>query len=89
VPTTESTRHSDRIKKIATELSCYLEANPSARDTKEGIMKWWIARQRLTESIEAVEAALAWLKDRGEVEETTLPDGTKVYGRQSRGRIAS
>jgi hypothetical protein len=73
--------HDDDIEKIAGDVLRYLEMHPSAKDTREGIARWWIARQRITESLEAVDAALAWLRARGEVHEITLPDGTSVYGR--------
>jgi hypothetical protein len=69
------------VDKIASEVLRYLEANPLAKDTREAIAKWWIARQRISESLRHVDAALSRLTSRGEVEETTLPDGTKVYGK--------
>ena len=72
----------DEIEQIAEELLRYLSLNVAAKDTKEGIAKWWIARQRIAESLKAVDAALALLIERGEVLETTLADGTKVYGRR-------
>jgi hypothetical protein len=72
------------IEKIASDVLRYLIENPSAMDTKDAIAKWWIARQRITESVEDVGAALARLTARGEVKEMTLPDGTKVYGRAKR-----
>jgi len=56
--------------------------NPAVKDTKEGITKGWIARQRIAESVKAVEAALALLIERGEALETSLEDG-KFYGRRS------
>ena len=70
------------IGQIAEELLRYLDLNPAAKDTKEGIANWWISRQRITESVSAVEAALAFLMERGEVSETALADGTKVYARR-------
>jgi hypothetical protein len=72
----------DEIEQIAEQLLRYLDLNPAAKDTKEGIAKWWIARQRIAESLKAVDAALALLIERGEVLETALADGTKVYGRR-------
>lgn len=72
----------DEIEQIAEELLRYLSLNVAAKDTKEGIASWWISRQRITESVRAVEAALAFLMERGEVSETSLADGTKVYGRR-------
>ena len=72
----------DEIEQVAEQLLRYLDLNPAAKDTKEGIAKWWIARQRIVESMKAVDAALVLLIERGDVLETTLADGTKVYGRQ-------
>jgi xanthine dehydrogenase iron-sulfur cluster and FAD-binding subunit A len=79
-----SDRDRPEIERIIDELLRYLEANPGAKDTKEGIAKWWISRQRIDESIKAVEAAIALLVERGEVSESTLADGTKVYGHRQR-----
>ena len=67
------------VEAVADELLRYLVNNPSAKDTREGIAKWWIARQRLEESVKVVDAALALLVKQSAISETTLVDGTKVY----------
>ena len=71
------------IEQIAEELLRYLDLNLAAKDTKEGIANWWISRQRIAESLSAVETALALLMERGKVSEIVLADGTKVYARRS------
>ena len=81
-PKKQSVEAHDEIEQVAEQLLRYLDLNPAAKDTKEGIAKWWIARQRIVESMKAVDAALALLIERGEVLETTLADGTQVYGRR-------
>ena len=77
-----SGQFSEEIEQIAQQLMQYLDLNAAAKDTREGIAKWWISRQRIEESLKAVDAALALLIARGEVVEITLADGTKVYGRR-------
>ena len=79
-------RKPSEIERISEELLCYIEANPNAKDTREGIARWWIARQRIASALEAVDAAIALLIARGLVSESTLADGTRVYGRSERSR---
>lgn len=57
----------------------YLRANPTAGDTLEGIARWWILRQRITESIDLVRRALANLVAADLVVERRMLDGQIYY----------
>ena len=45
----------------------------------EGIAKWWVMRQRISESVEAVHQALEKLREDGAVQERRTTDGRTLY----------
>jgi hypothetical protein len=49
---------SDRTR-IARAVLSYLAKNPSARDTLEGIVEWWLPEQRIKHDISEVKEVLA------------------------------
>ncbi len=57
----------------------YLTANPGAGDTLEGIAKWWVMRQQLNDSVDAVQTALESLMTTGLIVERKAPDGRVLY----------
>jgi Fe2+ or Zn2+ uptake regulation protein len=61
------------------EILRYLRAHPQAADTVDGIVMWWLPRQRYEEAIDRVQHALDDLVARGWVEKVTLVDGTVLY----------
>jgi hypothetical protein len=66
--------------KIATQLvMAYLEAHPQARDTIEGIARWWLMSQQINDATFAVKRALEELKKRGYVREERKADGRIFY----------
>ena len=67
------------INDVAEQILRYLVANPKASDTLEGVAKWWLMKQRLTESIVLVQGALKLLEDKGLVVERRNVDGGLLY----------
>lgn len=63
---------------VAQALLRYLQAHPDAADTLEGVVKWWLPRQRYLDAFECVEAALELLVQREMVEKFPGPSGV-VY----------
>jgi Fe2+ or Zn2+ uptake regulation protein len=61
------------------EILRYLRARPQAADTVDGIVMWWLPRQRHEEAVDQVQHALDDLVARGLVERITLVDGTVLY----------
>lgn len=61
----------------------YLESHPEARDTPEGIRRWWLVAESDGFSDMEVTAALAQLLQHGRVTRMTLPDGTELFARGS------
>jgi hypothetical protein len=72
----------DTDAKIAGEIVRYLIRHPNAADSIDGIMQWWIPRQRYEESRATVERALAELERRGVMKHSTLPDSTVIYSKR-------
>lgn len=57
----------------------YLIANPDAKDTAEGIFKWWIPKQHRELKPEALAQALATLVANGWVIERVVSQREKLY----------
>jgi hypothetical protein len=57
----------------------YLRTHQQAGDTLEGIAEWWLASQRIDESVVRVKRSLDNLTSKGVVRERQLPDGESVY----------
>jgi hypothetical protein len=69
---------SDRTLPSA-EILRYLRAHPQAADTVDGIVMWWLPRQRYEEAVDRVQHALDDLVARGLVDRITLVDGTVLF----------
>jgi hypothetical protein len=68
----------DDVEALAAEIATYLEAHPDAADSLEGILTWWLARQRYARTRRSVEFALDRLRRRGVVRVDESPTG-KIY----------
>lgn len=66
-------------EKIARNILVYLQEHPGSCDTVEGISRWWLLRQRISESVETVRQALERLAQEGLVCERRTADGQTVY----------
>lgn len=59
----------------------YLEAHPSAADTLEGIVAWWLEQRRIRYGVEIVSGSLERLITSGAVEELHRQDETPTLFR--------
>ena len=66
-------------KKIADDIRRYLKDRKGGADTLEGVVRWWIMRQRLIEAENKVRDALDDLCSQGVIQRRTLSDGTVLY----------
>lgn len=66
-------------EKIAREIMSYLQERPHSGDSVEGISRWWVMRQRISESIYAVQQVLEHLQRAGLIYERSMADGRSVY----------
>lgn len=64
---------------LAYAILNYLVQHPLAKDTLEGISKWWILREQVAQSVEKTSKALGYLKSRGFLIEKQYPDQQKYY----------
>ena len=72
-------RQKSDVEEVAASIFNYLQDNPSAGDTLEGITKWWLLRQRLGESLAMVQEAIEQLKAKGLVVEQKRMDTNTLY----------
>ncbi|NIR30220.1 MAG: hypothetical protein GWN84_13100 [Gammaproteobacteria bacterium] len=68
------------IALIAREIRNYLATHPDAVDSLEGVVKWWLTRQRYEESTAKVMRALDYLVQQRLISKRVLADGRMVYG---------
>ncbi len=76
--------HEQEIAEIAREIARYLDAHPNAADSVEGILRWWLTRQRYEQSAEYVTRALEHLVSVGVVKLYRTPGDRWVYCRKDR-----
>ena len=57
----------------------YLAQHPDAADTLDGIVAWWLPRQRYETARDRIEAALASLVAQGLLRASGLPGGPELY----------
>ncbi len=67
------------VDRVAAEILRYLRDHPKAADTSDGIATWRLSRQRLTEALRLVEAALSELVLRGQIHRQVTADGRTLY----------
>jgi len=64
---------------LARRLLDYLEKNPDAGDTLEGIANWWLEQQRVEQVVDEVAEALDYLVQIGVVQVHKLRGGVPIY----------
>ena len=69
----------DDIVQLADEIRDYLHAHPDATDSLEGVITWWLTRQRYVQATAKVQRALDYLESRGVVKKMRTPGGGIVY----------
>lgn len=61
------------------EILTYLREHSEAADTFEGIIEWWLPRQRFEQGKAQIQKALDDLLAQGLVKRDCLSDGTAIY----------
>jgi hypothetical protein len=74
---------------VAREILAYLIKRPSASDTLDGILQWWLPRIRLEEATDTVEQALMLLERRHLIDRIVLTAGAVMYRRRDLSADAS
>ena len=69
----------EEILAIAREIRSYLANHPNAADSLEGIIKWWLARQRCEYALDMVQRAVDYLVAAGTVTRGSTVTGKILY----------
>ncbi|SDJ51640.1 hypothetical protein [Microbulbifer yueqingensis] len=72
---------------LKTEILGYLEKHPEAQDTLDGVLQWWLVRNRVMAGLNGLQAALAQLESEGEVARVTGNDGQQWYRAARRSKV--
>ncbi|MCP4214093.1 MAG: hypothetical protein GY765_05515 [bacterium] len=64
---------------LSNRILKYLEHNPEAGDTLEGIAEWWLHQIRIEEAVDSVAEALRHLVEKGIINIRESPAGTIYY----------
>jgi len=67
-------------KVIVWLLLGYMVDHPEAKDTLEGIQRWWLPHDDLEPGTDALQTALDYLVERGWIAIAQAPTSSKVYG---------
>lgn len=79
------TRPYARLSEVAREILGYLERNPQAGDTLDGVAQWWVVQQRIHAAVQEVRCALEQLVQLGLVSRRkTTPHGPVLYAVRKR-----
>jgi len=70
---------SEKEQEICRLILNYLQKNPKAGDTLEGIARWWLEFERIEVSVDKVQDALDSLLEEGKVRMRKARDGTIFY----------
>ena len=71
-----------KVETVANDIREYFISHPNAGDTAEGIITWWIARQRLKDAKSIVHQALDYLVEQGELHKQVFA-GREIYVKDS------
>lgn len=69
----------EKEQKIAQLLLTYMQNNPEAKHTAEGIARWWILQQKLEDEISLVERVIDYFTAKGILEKVALAEGNSYY----------
>ena len=79
----EDDANDNGLSEVALAIRRYIGAHPNAADTLDGILHWWLTRQRYADSAHEVRLALNELEGRGLISHIRLADGKIVYQREA------
>lgn len=68
-----------QTEQIAQKILEYLKQRPQACDTLEGVARWWMMSQQLSEAVEQIQQVLEQLRATGQIKERLGADGRIVY----------
>ncbi len=72
-------RNAQTSEEVVREILRYLVKHPAAKDTLEGIARWWLDRQQVERSVEEVVQSVRLLLSRGLILERRRKTGRPYY----------
>ncbi len=54
-----------RIQEAAESILRFIDSQPNAAETAQGVLRWWMLRQRVDEGLELIQSALDYLVNKG------------------------
>lgn len=75
-----------KIARLREAILDYLQRNPEAADTLEGIVSWWLPAEPVRVEASRVERALEQLVAEGFAVKSVLVEGTVLYARALGGK---
>jgi hypothetical protein len=73
-----------KVMQLDEEILTYLREHSNAADTLEGIIEWWLPRQRYEQGKTLIQKALDDLVVQGLIKRDCLSDGTAIYSHADR-----
>lgn len=71
---------SESLMAAAREILSYLVEHPDAKDTAEGIMKWWFSKADTEREKDEVQEAIDFLVEKRWLVVREIADSKKIYG---------
>jgi len=69
----------EKEKSFSQMILNYLQRNPEAGDTLEGIVTWWLEQERIERAVDEVAKVLESLVQKGAVRVHKTQNGTSIY----------
>lgn len=69
----------ERQEEISKKILDYLQNNPDAGDTLEGISKWWMQAECIEQSVDKVAGVLEQLIKEGAIKKQKVKGGSPLY----------
>lgn len=80
----------DEIVQLSVEIASYLSSRAGAADTLDGLVSWWLFRQRLEHVEVKVRTAVEYLVKQQLIEKRALADGSVLYiAKTERGEVGT
>jgi hypothetical protein len=67
------------VRRLADAIRQYLSEHPDAADTLEGVMNWWLLRQRYERAVAKVSQALELLVQQGDLTKIKHQGSPTIY----------
>ncbi|MGD9006406.1 MAG: hypothetical protein PVG41_00730 [Desulfobacteraceae bacterium] len=67
------------VHRLANTIRQYLSAHPDAADTLEGVVNWWLLRQRYERAVAMVSEALELLVQQGDLTKIKHQGSPTIY----------